>query len=252
MSSPAASPAEKSDPPKRKRGWRWLLQFRLRTLLFFTTVIAIWLGWWLHSARQQREAVAALRKAGSLIYYDFQYGDVPHVDPEARLPYWPTWLVDLLGVDRFAEVTIVCLHFEGTDADLAHLKDLTSLLELYLEVIQVTDAGLEHLKDLNALERLSLNKTEVTDAGLEHLKDLTSLQYLCLNDTHVTDAGLEHLKDLNALELLGLSHTQVTDVGLEHLRGLNALDWLFLDNTQVTDAGVAELQKSLPNCNIEH
>ncbi|MCE9544483.1 MAG: hypothetical protein K8T25_03020 [Planctomycetia bacterium] len=40
-------------------------QFRLRTLLIGTAIIAVWLGWWSYKARQQREAVAALRKGQS-------------------------------------------------------------------------------------------------------------------------------------------------------------------------------------------
>ena len=43
--------------------WRRLLQFRLRTLLILTTIVAIWLGWWSYKARQQRDAVVALTKA---------------------------------------------------------------------------------------------------------------------------------------------------------------------------------------------
>ncbi|MCE9556837.1 MAG: hypothetical protein K8T91_26110 [Planctomycetes bacterium] len=60
--------------PRRFR-WRRLVQYRLRTLLILTTVIAVVHGWWSYKARQQREAVAALRKAGAFI----QYGDEPHV-----------------------------------------------------------------------------------------------------------------------------------------------------------------------------
>ena len=76
-----SSPAEKPDLSKRKRVWRRLLQFRLRTILLLTTVVAIWLGWWMTSARQQREAVAALRKIGAYISYDFQERELEQ--PEA-------------------------------------------------------------------------------------------------------------------------------------------------------------------------
>jgi hypothetical protein len=66
----------------------------------------------------------------------------------------------------------------------------------------------------------------------------------------VTDAGLTHLRGLTQLRGLYLDSTQVSDAGLVHLRGLTQLKTLDLSNTQVTDAGVAELQKTLPKCNI--
>ena len=46
-SSPAATP--------RRFHWRRLVQYRLRTLLIVTTIVAVWLGWWTYAARRQRE-----------------------------------------------------------------------------------------------------------------------------------------------------------------------------------------------------
>ena len=39
---------------------------------------------------------------------------------------------------------------------------------------------------------------------------------------------------------------------LVYLKGLRNLEILMLENTRVTNAGVAELQKSLPTCEISH
>ena len=47
-----------------------------------------------------------------------------------------------------------------------------------------------------------------------------------------------------------LSDTQITDAGLVHLQGLTKLASLSLPFIQVTDAGIAELQKTLPKCEI--
>lgn len=141
MSSPVAQPTENSDQPRRTRGWRRLLQFRLRVILILTTLIAIWLGWWIHTSRQQREAVAELRKAGAEIVYDFDEQGLEGP------PYWPAWLVDALGVDCFADVSEVALtNTQVTDAGLEHLKGLTSLQELYLGNTQVTRAGVARLR----------------------------------------------------------------------------------------------------------
>ena len=45
--------------------------------------------------------------------------------------------------------------------------------------------------------------------------------------------------------------SQLTDAGLVHLKGLTQLQDLNLFDTDITDAGIAELQKALPNCEIE-
>ncbi len=89
-----------------------------------------------------------------------------------------------------------------TDAELEHLKGLTSLTELNLDLSKITDAGLEHLKGLTSVRSLNLNRTQITDAGLEHLKALTSLKTLDLGHTQITDAGLIHLKGLTRLTSL--------------------------------------------------
>jgi hypothetical protein len=137
-----------------------------------------------------------------------------------------------------------------TDGGLEHLKGLTTLQTLILPE-QITDAGLLHLKGVTELQALNLGNTKITDTGLLHLKRLPRLQGLFLRGTKITDAGLAHLKGLTNLETLWLSHcNQVTDAGLVHLKGVINLKSLNLRDTQISDAGVADLQKSLPNCKI--
>ena len=114
----------------------------------------------------------------------------------------------------------------ATDATVALLKDVTSLVELNLATTEVTDAGLVNLKGLTNLMRLHLEMTDVTDAGLAHLKGLPNLVYLNLYATKVTDAGLENLKDL------------------KHLR--NLYTW----QSKVTEDGAAKLKKSLPELQV--
>jgi len=68
----------------------------------------------------------------------------------------------------------------------------------------------------------------------------------------VTDTTLENFERLPSLQELDLHNTQITDAGLEHLKGLTKLQFLDLRKTKVTEAGAAQLQKSLPNCRIDH
>lgn len=137
-----------------------------------------------------------------------------------------------------------------TDAELEHLKVLTSLQVLRLENTQVTDIGLQHLKGMKNLHYLGLQRTQTSDVGLQHLEGLTNLSELRLDRTKVTDAGLEHLKGLKRLKGINLSYTQITDIGLEHLKSLQSLKGLDLGHTKVTPEGRASLRKELHGCLI--
>jgi hypothetical protein len=79
------------------------------------------------------------------------------------------------------------------DADVARVRDLTSLAELDLSRQRVSDAGLSHLKRLANLEALDLRETRVTDAGLVHLEGLSKLRHLSVGKTGVTKKGIEGL-----------------------------------------------------------
>src|ERR1700694_4735083 len=70
----AAMEAEphKAVPPKRKRRW---FQFSLRSLLIFTVIAAVALGWLgkkIEQKRGQREAVEAILYAGGNEFADYQ------------------------------------------------------------------------------------------------------------------------------------------------------------------------------------
>jgi Leucine Rich repeat len=252
------------------------LRFSVRGLLVLVVIIAVWLGWIVRSAHVQRDAVAAIQKAGGYVSYD---AETPAGIPAGNA-WTPRWVMDFIGVDYFdhvdfagqdfqstaAESAIVlaqvgrltrirCLHFSQSAVSgplLIHLRGLTSLDELDLSETKINDAGLEHLKGLTSLTDLWLDQTPVTDAGLVHLKGLTGLIYLHLAHTQVSGAGLEHLKGLTKLQVLDLTGSPVTDAGLEHLRGLTDLGELRLAGTKVSDAAVEKLGEELPNTVVFH
>ncbi len=111
----------------------------------------------------------------------------------------------------------------------------------------VSDATIAPLKDITTLVDLNLGGTKVTDAGLQTIEGLTNLVILHLEHTQIGDAGLAHLKKLSHLAYLNLFGTPVTDKGLEQLSGLTSLKHIYLWQTKVTADGAAALQKSLPN-----
>ncbi len=257
------------ETPTRRHWWSYA-RFSVRRLIVLVLPIGGALGWIVHQAHVQRDAVVAIRKAAGNVEYDF--------NPN-HSPWWLKWLADRIGVDYFGHVVrvdlvgvgpdgpatgaeleqVVCLkqieqlelwESSVSDARLADLKGLTRLRSLGLHKTKVSDSGLANLKGSSALRSLWLNRSAVTDEGLAHLEGRTNLEALALRETAITDAGLVHLRGLIGLKRLFLGGTKVTDAGLVHLKGLSRLQLLEVGNTRVTDAAVRELQEALPNLKI--
>jgi hypothetical protein len=129
--------------------------------------------------------------------------------------------------------------WQGTEADMKHLKDLLKLKFIYIQGPQFTDKALTHLEGLAAVSRLTLRCPEVTDAGLVHLQDLNTLTELAIECPKITDAGMQHLTKLTGLAGLSLSQTLVTEAGLKQLSWKN-LQQLEIYNTQVAEITLAD------------
>jgi hypothetical protein len=164
-----------SQPDRISHPWRKYLRFSVRGLIVFVIVVGAGLGWVVRQAHIQRDAVAAIVRAGGVVEYDWQRGNgksIPGGEPSA-----PRWLVHLIGGDYFGHVTAVWLSdTKETDAPLADVGRLTRLEEFYINSQAISDAGLEHLTGLTNLSVLWLYRTQVTDVGLAHLKGLTQLE----------------------------------------------------------------------------
>jgi hypothetical protein len=212
------------DTPKKHRWWN-CLRISLGAILALVLVIGGWIGWIVRSGSIQHDAVAAIRRAGGQVWYEWEYRDGRYFMGEFTCP-WPKWLVDLVGIDSLGNVIEVDLTRRGSDVDLAHVGNL------------------------GRLEGLVLIDSSVTDSGLAHLRRSTTLKSLFLAGTRTSDSGLAHLKGLTRLEALSLMDTAVTDAGLAHLNGLSALKQINASDGQFTDSGVRELRKSLPTLRI--
>jgi hypothetical protein len=62
------------------------------------------MGWIVHRARVQREAVAAIHRANGFTWYDWRVVENGGLSVSPGTPRGPRWLVDALGVDYFGSV----------------------------------------------------------------------------------------------------------------------------------------------------
>ena len=83
-----------------RRRPRLRLRLSVRVLMVLVLVFGGGFGWVVHRARVQREAVAAIERAGEVVDYDetFLSPDSSNALPTRN---WKGWLVDHLGVDYF-------------------------------------------------------------------------------------------------------------------------------------------------------
>jgi hypothetical protein len=167
------------ETPTRRPWWSYV-RFSLRGLIVLVLVFGGWLGWLVRTAHVQRDAVAAIRKAGGSVTYDWAWKDGQPI-PNGR-PWAPRWLVDWLGADYFGSV--ICVSdgtSEWSDADLVPIGHLGRLEKLALNSRRLTGTGLAHLKGLTNLQSLNLYDSQVGDAGLVFLEGLTQLRSLFSN-----------------------------------------------------------------------
>ena len=99
------------DQPLR-RPWRQRLRLSVRGSMILVLILGGWLSWIVNSARIQRDAVGAIRKAGGTIYYDKENSAER---PGNRRLLAPEWRVNMIGIDYFDHVAAVDISGEGYD-----------------------------------------------------------------------------------------------------------------------------------------
>jgi hypothetical protein len=202
------------EQPVSRRPWWRRLRLSVRFLMVLVLIVGGSLGWFIHRATVQRDAVRAIEAAGGTVRYDFQQS--PSFLTQSKPP-GPKWLIHLIGIDFFADVTSVSFR--------------TSPWNAVVYAPPQTDAILADIGRLPRLERLDAKSVRVTDAGMAHLAGLTKLRSLVIEGTPgLTDAGLAHLAALEQLESLWIEGTMsIEGPGLAHLGGLKRLEFLMLD-----------------------
>jgi hypothetical protein len=269
---------KQQSPPKPR--WKTL---SVRALLALILVIGLWLGWVVHKARQQREAVAALQKFGGFVHYDWEFINGPVKVPQGNsiwMPSWgkfrpkskpwaPAWLRRAAGDECFQSIAHVSLYVDlkkqfadaswvnmgPADDALRKLGTQKSVRTLQIGGNQVTDENLAYVGQMTGLEELNIAwGFPLTDKGFSKLGGLKRLRIFYLDHSAMTDASLEAIGKMTSLEELNIAGNGFSDQGLAHLRGLTRLKSLSLGEGKhkITDAGLKSLlqSKSLEDLDI--
>ncbi len=262
--------------PAAKRKRRRFV-FSVRTLIVAILVFGVVMGWKVRKAVTQKEAVAAVQKAGGYVVYEDEI--VNGKQTFRRNSFWPEWLVARIGEEYFREVYEVDFYEETmtddelipvgtlgrlqvlrlagsklTDAGLAHLKGLSHLRELNLEMatFPLTDASMIHLARLTALRKLDLHSStlsgfkiqhRISNVGLAQLSKLVNLEEIALDGrSGISETGLMHLAKLPHLKHLTILYPiEINDACLAEIAKMFALEKLIIGYGPITDAGVAQL-----------
>ncbi len=217
------------------------------------------------NARTQRDAVAAIKEARGSVTYDWEEeGAIRSASPFTipGFPEWliyfgwsgtsreedgpdaPAWLVSLLGVDCFGNVTSVRLPGRAPVDLLEQIGRLKRLKSLRLSGLVLNDRqSLEFLAHLDQLEDLTLVRSRLSPGALSDLAHLKKLQSLNLMGTNVDNAALASIEGLTELTDLNLSGTAIDGTGLASLSRLSKLEDLKLDHTAIDDQGLSVLAK---------
>jgi hypothetical protein len=181
--------------PQPRRRWFWLSFVAMFALV---ALFAVWLGFSVRPAQQQKAAMHVLTDAGAFPFYSYPNALV------ARLAGWTR-----MDHDYFAKVSSVS--FPGGATHLEERNGRTFLVKI--DYMHVSPEALACLKDLPWLTELHLSHTDIKDRDLPLITRLHRLRGLDLQGTKITDAGLEQLKSMKSLERLDVRDTFISQAG---------------------------------------
>ena len=225
------------------------IRFSIRIMMCLVLIFGGGIGWILHRARIQSEAVQEIQRAGGRVFYDWE---LTNGRPTRKASPWPGWLVKAVGYDLFGNVVgvIGVDIFRNptttglTDDGMAAVGRLPRLEFLNLRGCHITNEGLMQLGGLNRLKYIDLSQTQVTK--LAPLQNLVNIEYLGLSESAISESDWVCLSRFRNLERLDLSNTSIQDHQLNRLAGLTRLKSLQIDGTAISDRSVPLLSTILP------
>ena len=209
------------------------LRLSLRAALTGLFLASLVLGIWTSRSLNQKRAIIALKKLGGDVMYD----DYESRRLDSAIARW-------LGPDfAYGPYSIDLGETDISDADLQHVAQLPSIVDLQLHETNVTGTGFDNLLPLKKLESLTLGGTKITNESLRHVGQMTSLTYLGVgHNTNIGDDGIRYLSALKNLNGINLWYTRTGDEGLKTLSALPKLRRIFAGGTNISDAGTSLLR----------
>ena len=177
-----------------------------------------WLATKIKRARDERQAVTAIRAMGGTVAYSHAPVPPPRSSAVQPDPPGPKWLRWMLGEHFFAHVELVYFPPGSNDDDLRYLDDLRHVSSLHLRGSVSTPAGRAPIWKHRELKQLELNSSSITDAEIPRLATLTNLEYLGLTNTRISDRAIEVLKQLPSLRRCDLGGTHVSRRAVDAMR----------------------------------
>lgn len=193
---------------KPKRRWKTI---SLRGLLLLVLLIALWLGWIVQKARQQREAVAAFQKFGGFVHYNWEFVDGPVKVPRGNLIWKPTWGTLTPGRRPWATDWLRCALGDEYFQSIVHVSLYVDIKKGHADASWVNigpaDDALRKLATQTSVRTLQIGGEQVTDDNLSYVGQMTGLEELNISwGFHLTDKGFSHLWGLKRLRILDVDH----------------------------------------------
>ncbi len=157
-----------------------------------------------------------------------------------------------------------------TDAAVADLAGMKSLIILDLAGTSVTDESISAIREMPDLQLIDLTDTDVTADGISQLADHPLIKHMDIDGKLLTDEVVTHLNAMPRLRSLALKNansdlfrrldglkklnaltlTAATDESLSFLLQLNRLKYLTLTDSQLSPESVRMIRDTLPNLSI--
>ncbi len=171
--------------------FRLRFQFSIRSLLVLAVVVAIpcsWLATEMKKAREQREAVEGIWKAGGMVSYDYQLDPDGGVTPFAK-PRAPAWLRRIVGDDFFGHPGLVnCYPGPPSDELLPVIGQLKGVTSVYLAGLAAASEPFKAISTLPHLTTLALGGP-IDFHDLAQIPPMPEVKVLQLGEMHVTDSA---------------------------------------------------------------
>ncbi len=225
---------------------RWF-QFRLRTLLLVTVVVALLMSFvypWGVRARRQRAAVDVILRHGGDVMY--KGADMPYSAVSRnynRFSWWQQLRHDMGLADWFSTCRTVSFYrVRFTEEEKEAVKRLPDVENLeFQEALPSTDV-LETLLALPSLQGVSGWNAAWTNEQLRLLTRAKNLQHLNLCVPQLNEAGMRALGEVTSLRTLNLRKSAPPSRWLKYFRSLTDLETLYLPLVEACDEDLGHLQ----------